>query len=244
MFESTYKWWHLSFSVWLTSLSVIISGSIHAAANGIMEMLPWVSAQMPSSLWLLADHPSWNQPLPPQCSSWIAFHSLAWPPAGRCSISWMACGCPAPNSLLPVISSWGYPSWWGTGVLVISYDSGSHYGRSHKKISDTQGRSGYKGPSRLTPASIPPCILPSFQLLFLFALLQILVLPAPLSLNKDQLKTIINKSPGCWYPVKRPGMKEMLQFKPFCWHSGLFDKCVLSLQKMLMIVLNILSTVR
>ena len=28
----------------------------------------------------------------------------------------------------------------------------------------------------------------------------------------------------------------MLQFKPFCWHSGLFDECVLSLQKMLMIV--------
>ena len=34
-------------------------------------------------------------------------------------------------------------------------------------------------------------------------------------------------------------MKEMLQFKPFCWHSGLFDKCMLLLQKMLMIVLNI-----
>ena len=85
-------------------------------------------------------------------------------------------------------------------------------------------------------------------LLFLFALLQILVLPAesspaPLSLNKDQLKTLINKSPGCWYPMKGPGMREMLQFKPFCWHSGLFDKCVFSLQKMLMIVLNILSTV-
>ena len=29
----------------------------------------------------------------------------------------------------------------------------------------------------------------------------------------------------------------------FCWHSGLFDKCVISLHKMLMIVLNILSTV-
>ena len=37
--------------------------------------------------------------------------------------------------------------------------------------------------------------------------------------------------------------KEMLQFKPFCWHSGLFGKYVLPLQKMLMIVLNILSTV-
>ena len=117
-----------------------------------------------------------------------------------------------------------------------------------KEIPDRQGRSGYKGASRLAPASTPPCILPPFLLLFLFALLQILVLPAessssPLSLNKDQLKTLINKSPGCWYPMKGPGMNEILQFKPFCWHSGLFDKCVLSLQKMLMIVLNILSTV-
>ena len=104
-----------------------------------------------------------------------------------------------------------------------------------RKKPHTQGHSGYKGPSRLAPASTPPCILPPF-LLFLFTLLQILVLPAesspaPLSLNKDQLKTVINKSPRCWYPMKGSGMKETLQFKPFCWHSGLFDKCVLPLQE-------------
>ena len=69
-----------------------------------------------------------------------------------------------------------------------------------KKIPDTQGHSGYKGPSRLASASTPPCVLPTSLLLFLFVLLQILVLPAesspaPLSLNKDQLKTLINKSP-------------------------------------------------
>ena len=92
-----------------------------------------------------------------------------------------------------------------------------------------QGRSGYKGLSRWVSASTPPCILLPFLLLFSFALLQILVLPAenspvPLSLNKDQLKTLINKSPRRWYPMKGPVMKEMLQFKPFCWHSGLFDK--------------------
>ena len=68
--------------------------------------------------------------------------------------------------------------------------------------------------------------------------------PAPLSLNENQLKTLINKSPGRWYPMKGPGVKEMLQFKPFSWHSSLFDKCVLSLHKMLMIVLNILNIVR
>ena len=121
--------------------------------------------------------------------------------------------------------------------------------RSWGKDLTTQDRSGYKGPSRLAPASTPPCILPPFLLLFLFALLWILVLPAEsspalLSLNEDQLKTLTNKSPGRRYPMKGPGMKEMLQFKPFCWHSGLFDKCVFSLQKMLMIVLNILSIVR
>ena len=118
-----------------------------------------------------------------------------------------------------------------------------------RKRPDTRGRSGHRGPSGLAPASTPPCILPTLLLLFLFALLRILVLPAksspaPLPLNEDQLKTLINKSPGHWYPMKGPGMKEMLQFKPFCWHSGLFDKCVLPLQKMLKIVLNILSMVR
>ena len=117
-----------------------------------------------------------------------------------------------------------------------------------RKIPDTQGRSGHKGPSGFAPASTPPYILPSFLLLFLFTLLRILVLPAesspaPLPLNEDQLKTLINKSPGRWCPMKGPGIKEMLQFKPFGWHSGLFDKCVLPLQKMVKIVLNILSIV-
>ena len=62
---------------------------------------------------------------------------------------------------------------------------------------DMRGRSGHKGHSRLAPASPPPCILPTSLLLFLFALLQVLVLPAesspaPLPMNKDQLKTLIN----------------------------------------------------
>ena len=39
--------------------------------------------------------------------------------------------------------------------------------------------------------------------------------PAPPSQSEDQLKTLINKSPGCWCPTKGPGMKEMLQFKHF-----------------------------
>ena len=89
-----------------------------------------------------------------------------------------------------------------------------------RKRPDTRGCSGHKGPSGFAPASTPPCILPPLLLLFLFALLRILVLPAesspaPLPLNEDQLKTPTNESPGRWYPMKGPGMKEMLQFKPF-----------------------------
>ena len=96
---------------------------------------------------------------------------------------------------------------------------------------EMQGCSGYKEPSRLTPASTPPCILP-LLLLSLFVLLRIFALPAesspaPLSLNKDQHRTLINKSLGHWFPMKGPKMKGMFQLKPFCWHSGLFGKYIL-----------------
>ena len=82
---------------------------------------------------------------------------------------------------------------------------------------ETQGCSGYKGPSRLTPASTQPCILP-LLLLSLFILLRIFELPAesspaPLSLNKDLHRPLINKSPGRWLPMKGPGIKEMFQVK-------------------------------
>ena len=92
---------------------------------------------------------------------------------------------------------------------------------THDKVTrrrpETQGCSGYKGPSRLTPASTPTCRLP-ILLLSLFVLVWILALPAvsspaSLSLNKDQHRTLINKSTGCWFPVKGPGMKEMFQLK-------------------------------
>ena len=119
---------------------------------------------------------------------------------------------------------------------VILYPARSHYGRFHpwqvmRRRLEMQGCSGYKGPSRFTPASTPPCILPVL-LLSLFVLLQIFALPdesspVPLTLNKDHHRTLINKSPGCWFPMKGPGMKEMFQLKPFFWHSGLFGKCVL-----------------
>ena len=91
----------------------------------------------------------------------------------------------------------------------------------------TYGCSGYKGSSRLTLASTQPCILP-FSMLSLLVLLRIFALPAesspaPLSLNKDQHRTLINKF-GRWFPMKGPGIKEMFQVKPLLlalwlvWH--------------------------
>ena len=144
-------------------------------------------------------------------------------------------------------------------ILYILITAGSHYGRSHpwRGHEENTGQARPSGPypwrgheektwqarpSRIRdppgwPRPLPhPVSSPLFLLLLLFALLQILVLPAesspaPPSLNEDQLKTLINKSPGRSYPMKGPGMKGMLQFKPFCWHSGLFDKCVLPCKK-------------
>ena len=63
--------------------------------------------------------------------------------------------------------------------------------KAMKRRPETQGCSGYKGPSRLTLASTPTCSLPLLLLslfVLLFVLLRIFVLPAesspaPLSLN-------------------------------------------------------------
>ena len=97
---------------------------------------------------------------------------------------------------------------------------GPHPWRSHEE------KTWQARPSRIRDPPGWPRPLPHpgssalFLLLFLFALLQILVLPAesaptPLSLSKDQLKTLIYKSPGRWYPMKGPGIKDMLPFKYF-----------------------------
>ena len=43
--DPTYKWhlWYLSFSVWLASLNMIISKTIHVAVNGIISFFLWPS---------------------------------------------------------------------------------------------------------------------------------------------------------------------------------------------------------
>ena len=43
--DSTYKWYHRMFVfLWLTSFSMIISGSIHVAENGIISFFSWLSS--------------------------------------------------------------------------------------------------------------------------------------------------------------------------------------------------------
>ena len=48
----------------------------------------------------------------------------------------------------------------------------------------------------------------------------------PRSLSKqNQPRTLINMSPGWWYPIRLSMMKGVFQFRPLCWHSSLLGKC-------------------
>ena len=84
---------------------------------------------------------------------------------------------------------------WPSQVPVAALSAGSHYGRS-RPWPGHEENTGQARPSRIRdppgwPRPLPhPVSSPLFLLLFLFALLRILVLPAesspaPLSLNKD-----------------------------------------------------------
>ena len=61
--------WYLPFSVWLTSLSMIISRSIYVAANGIISFLLWLS-NIP---WYICTTSSLSIPL--SVSTYVAFMS-------------------------------------------------------------------------------------------------------------------------------------------------------------------------
>ena len=50
----------------------------------------------------------------------------------------------------------------------------------------------------------------------------------PQSLSKqNQLRTLINMSPGWWYPIRLSRMKGVFQFRPLSWNSSLLGKCIL-----------------
>ena len=53
--------------------------------------------------------------------------------------------------------------------------------------------------------------------------------------KQNQLRTLINMSPGRWYPIRLSRIKgvfqfffflAVFQFRPLYWHSSLFGKCV------------------
>ena len=95
---------------------------------------------------------------------------------------------------------------------------------------DKQGRSGLQRFRKAAPAL-------TLKMISVFLTLAILDCPLisvtwvegiPRSLSKqNQLRTLINMSPGWWYPIRLSRMKGVFQFRPLCWHSSLLGKCIL-----------------
>ena len=95
---------------------------------------------------------------------------------------------------------------------------------------DKQGRSGLQGFRKAAPA----LTLKMISVFLMFAVLDYSLISAtrieglPRSLSKqNQLRTLINMSPGWRYPIRLSRMKGVFQFKLLCWHSSLLCKCVL-----------------
>ena len=151
---------------------------------------------------------------------WVVMPSSrgSFQPRDQTLVSHFVCGFFLPSE--PPGNPWlSRGSEWLCGKLLGPITGDPTHDKVMRRRPETQGCSDYKGPSRLTPASIPHCSL-TLLLLSLFVLLWTFVLPAesspaPLSLNKDQHRTLINKSPGRWFPMKGPKMKIMFQVKTF-----------------------------
>ncbi|CAN0471569.1 unnamed protein product [Rangifer tarandus platyrhynchus] len=95
---------------------------------------------------------------------------------------------------------------------------------------DRQGRSGLQGFRKaalvLTLKMISVVLMSAILDYFLISVMQVEGLPRSLS-KQNQLRTLINMSPGWWYPVRLSRMNGVFQFRPLCWHSCLLGKCVL-----------------
>ena len=95
---------------------------------------------------------------------------------------------------------------------------------------DKQGRSGPQGFRKAAPALTLKMISVFLMLAVLdyslISVTQVDGLPRSLS-KQNQLRTLINMSPGWWYPIRLFRMKGVFQFRPLCWHSSLLGKCVL-----------------
>ena len=89
---------------------------------------------------------------------------------------------------------------------------------------DKQGRSGPQGFRKAAPVLTLKMISVFLMLAVLdYSLISVTwVEGLPQSLSKqDQLRTLINISPGRWYPIRFSRMKWVFQFRPLCWHSSL-----------------------
>ena len=95
---------------------------------------------------------------------------------------------------------------------------------------DKQSRSGLQGFQKAAPALTVKMISVFLMLAildyFLISVTQVGGLPQSLS-KQNQLRTLINMSPGQWYPIRLSRMKGLFQFRPLFWHSSLLGKCVL-----------------
>ena len=95
---------------------------------------------------------------------------------------------------------------------------------------DKQGRSGLQGFWKAALA-LTLKMISVFLILVILDYSLISVTQAeglPLSLSKqNQLRTLINMSPGRWYPIKLSKMKRVFQSRPIYWHSSLLGKCIL-----------------
>ena len=95
---------------------------------------------------------------------------------------------------------------------------------------DKQGRSGPQGFRKAAPAltlkMISVLLMLAVSDYSLISVAWVEGFPRSLS-NQKQLRTLINMSPGRWYPVRLSRMKGVFQFRSLYWHSSLLGKCVL-----------------
>ena len=80
--------WCLSFTVWLTSLSMIVSRSIHVAANGIISFFLWLS-NIPLCISSLST-PLLMDIVLFSCLGYCYSHFIEWETSGRRSDNLMA----------------------------------------------------------------------------------------------------------------------------------------------------------
>ena len=99
-----------------------------------------------------------------------------------------------------------------------------------RRRTDKRGRSGLQGFRKAAPALTLNMISVFLMLAVLdYSLISVTQeegLPRSLS-KQNQLRTLINMSPGQRYPIRLSKMKGVFQFRPLCWHSSLLGKCVL-----------------